>query len=151
MNLDKNIYEILKQPDRVLTVSIPVKMDNGEVKIFTGYRSQYNNALGPYKGGIRYHWNVTLDEVKALSFWMTIKCATVNIPMGGSKGGIIVNPKELSPGELERMSRGYIQKIWREIGSDKDVPAPDVYTNPTIMGWMRDEFEKLIGKKDPGV
>lgn len=151
MNLDKNIYEILKQPDRVLTVSIPVKMDSGEVKIFTGYRSQYNNALGPYKGGIRYHWNVTFDEVKALSFWMMVKCATVNIPMGGGKGGIIVNPKELSPGELERMSRGYIQKIWREIGSDKDVPAPDVYTNPTIMGWMRDEFEKLIGKKDPGV
>lgn len=151
MNLDKNIYEILKSPDRVLTVSIPVKMDNGEVKVFTGYRSQYNNALGPYKGGIRYHHNVSLDEVKALSFWMMIKCATVNIPMGGGKGGIIVNPKELSVGELERMSRGYIQKIYREIGSDKDVPAPDVYTTPQIMGWMRNEFEKLIGRPDPGV
>jgi len=151
MNLDKNIYEILKSPDRVLTVSVPVKMDNGEVKVFTGYRSQYNNALGPYKGGIRYHPNVSLDEVKALSFWMMIKCATVNIPMGGGKGGIIVYPKDLSVGELERMSRGYIRKIYREIGSDKDVPAPDVYTTPQIMGWMRNEYEKLLGHADPGV
>ncbi|MFA4831213.1 MAG: Glu/Leu/Phe/Val dehydrogenase [Patescibacteria group bacterium] len=151
MNLDKNVHEILKQPDRLLTVSIPVKMDNGELKVFTGYRSQYNNALGPYKGGIRYHWNVSIDEVKALSFWMMVKCATVNIPMGGGKGGVIVNPKELSEGELERLSRGYIQKIWPLIGSDKDVPAPDVYTTPQIMAWMRDEFEKIIGRKDPGV
>ena len=132
MNLDKNIHEVLKQPERVLTLAIPVKMDNGETKVFTGYRSQYNNALGPYKGGIRYHWNVSLDEVKALSFWMMVKCAVVNIPMGGGKGGIIVNPKELSVGELERLSREYIRKIWRVIGSDKDVPAPDVYTTPQI-------------------
>jgi glutamate dehydrogenase/leucine dehydrogenase len=151
MNLDKNIHEVLKQPERILTVAIPVKMDSGEVKIFTGYRSQFNNTLGPYKGGIRYHWNVTLDEVKALSFWMMVKCATVNIPMGGGKGGVIVNPKELSEGELERLSRVYIQKIWRDIGSDKDVPAPDVYTTPQIMGWMRDEYEKLVGHSDPGV
>jgi len=151
MNLDKNIYEILKQPDRVLTVSIPVKMDNGEIKVFTGFRSQYNNALGPYKGGIRYHENVSLDEVRALSFWMMVKCATVNIPMGGGKGGVIVDSKKLSIGELERLSRGYIQKIFREIGSDKDVPAPDMYTTPQIMGWMRDEFEKLLGHTDPGV
>ena len=151
MNLDKNIYEILKQPDRVLTVSVPVKMDSGEVKVFTGFRSQYNDALGPYKGGIRYHENVSLDEVKALSFWMMVKCATVNIPMGGGKGGIIVDSKKLSEGELERMSRTYVQKIWRVIGSDKDVPAPDMYTTPKIMGWMRDEFEKLVGHADPGV
>jgi len=151
MNLDNNIHEVLKQPDRVLTVSIPVKMDSGEVKVFTGYRSQFNNTLGPYKGGIRYHWNVTIDEVKALSFWMAIKCATVNIPLGGGKGGIIVNPKEMSEGEVERLSRGYIQKIWRNIGSDKDVPAPDVYTTPQIMAWMRDEYEKLVGHPDPGV
>jgi len=151
MNLDKNVHEILKQPDRVLTVSVPVKMDSGEVKVFTGFRSQYNNALGPYKGGIRYHENVSLDEVRALSFWMTIKCATVNIPMGGGKGGIIVDSKKLSEGELERMSREYIRKIWREIGSDKDVPAPDMYTTPKIMGWMRDEYEKLVGHADPGV
>lgn len=151
MNLDKNIYEILKQPDRVLTVSVPIKMDSGEVKVFSGFRAQYNNALGPYKGGIRYHENVSLDEVRALSFWMMVKCATVNIPMGGGKGGIIVDSKKLSMGELERLSRGYIQKIWREIGSDKDVPAPDMYTTPQIMGWMRDEYEKLVGHADPGV
>lgn len=151
MNLDKNIHEILKSPDRVMTVSVPVKMDNGEVKVFTGFRSQYNDALGPYKGGIRYHENVSLDEVKALSFWMMVKCATVNIPMGGGKGGIIVDSKKLSEGELERMSREYVRKIWREIGSDKDVPAPDMYTTPKIMGWMRDEFEKLVGHSDPGV
>jgi glutamate dehydrogenase/leucine dehydrogenase len=126
-------------------------MDDGVVKVFTGYRSQYNNALGPYKGGIRYHPNVTLDEVKALSFWMAIKCATVNIPLGGGKGGVIVNPKELSEGEIERLSRGYIQKIWRNIGSDKDIPAPDVYTTPQIMAIMRDEYEKLVGHSDPGV
>lgn len=151
MNLDKNIHEILKQPERVIKIAIPVRMDNGDIKIFTGYRSQFNNALGPYKGGIRYHWNVTEDEVKALSFWMMVKCATVNIPMGGGKGGIIVNPKELSEGELEGLSRGYIQKLWRNIGSDKDVPAPDVYTTPQIMGWMRNEYEKLVGHEDPGV
>lgn len=151
MNLDKNIHEILKQPDRVLTVSVPVRMDDGQVKVFTGFRSQYNDALGPYKGGIRYHENVSLDEVKALSFWMMVKCATVNIPMGGGKGGIIVDSKKLSEGELERMSREYVRKIWREIGSDKDVPAPDMYTTPKIMGWMRDEYEKLVGHSDPGV
>ncbi len=151
MSLDKNIHAVLRQPDRILTVSVPVRMDNGEVNVFTGYRSQFNDSLGPYKGGIRYHANVTLDEVKALSFWMMVKCATVNIPMGGGKGGIIVDSKKLSIGELERMSRGYIQKIWREIGSDKDVPAPDMYTTPQIMGWMRDEFEKLLGHADPGV
>ncbi|HLD31507.1 MAG TPA: Glu/Leu/Phe/Val dehydrogenase [Patescibacteria group bacterium] len=151
MNLEKKYWEILKFPDRVMKVSIPVTMDNGETKVFVGYRAQYNNALGPYKGGIRYHWQVTEEEVKALSFWMMIKCATVNIPMGGGKGGIIVNSKELSSGELERLSRGYVQKIWRYLGSDKDVPAPDMYTTPEIMGWMRDEYEKLIGQADPGV
>ncbi|MCX6779861.1 MAG: Glu/Leu/Phe/Val dehydrogenase [Candidatus Magasanikbacteria bacterium] len=151
MNLDKNIHAILQRPDRVLTVSVPVRMDDGEVKVFTGFRSQYNDALGPYKGGIRYHENVSLDEVRALSFWMMIKCATVNIPMGGGKGGIIVDSKKLSEGETERMSREYIRKIWREIGSDKDVPAPDMYTTPKIMGWMRDEYEKLVGHSDPGV
>jgi len=151
MNLDKNVHAILQQPDRILTVSIPVRMDNGEVNVFTGYRSQFNNSLGPYKGGIRYHQNVSIDEVKALSFWMMVKCATVNIPMGGGKGGVIVDSKKLSIGETERLSRAYIQKIWREIGSDKDVPAPDMYTTPQIMGWMRDEFEKLLGHADPGV
>lgn len=151
MNLDSEIHEILKYPERIITVTIPVKMDNGSVKIFTGYRCQHNSALGPYKGGIRYHWNVTMDEVKALSFWMTMKCAVIGNPLGGAKGGIIVNPKELSVGELERLSRGYIQKIWRDVGSDKDIPAPDVYTTPQIMAWMRDEYEKLVGHADPGM
>jgi len=151
MHLDTNIHEILKQPERLITLAIPVTMDDGRIKVFTGYRSQFNNALGPYKGGIRYHWDVSVDEVKALSFWMMVKCATVNIPMGGGKGGVIVNPKELSEGELERLSRGYVRGLWRNIGSDKDVPAPDVYTTPQIMGWMRNEYEKLVGHADPGV
>lgn len=151
IDLDANIHEILKSPDRVVRVSIPVKMDDGNVKIFTGYRSQHNNALGVYKGGIRYHWDVTEDEVKALAFWMMIKCATVNIPLGGGKGGVIVNPKELSDGELERLSRGFMRKMWPVLGSDKDVPAPDVYTNGQIMNWMREEFESIVGYKDPGV
>jgi len=151
MNLDSDIHEILKHPERILTVSIPVKMDDGSVKVFIGYRSQHNSALGPYKGGIRYHWNVSIEEVMALSFWMTMKCAVVANPLGGGKGGIIVNPKELSEGELERLSRGYVQKVWRNIGSDKDIPAPDVYTTPQIMGWMRNEYEKLVGHDDPGV
>lgn len=151
LHLDQGIHEILKQPDRVIKVSIPVRMDDGSIKIFIGYRSQYNSALGPYKGGIRYHSNVTEDEVKALSFWMMAKCATVNIPFGGGKGGIIVNPKELSEGELERLSRGYVRQLWRNLGSDKDVPAPDVYTTPQIMAWMRDEYEKIIGHADSGM
>jgi len=132
-------------------VKISVKMDSGETRTFVGFRSQYNNARGPFKGGIRYHWNVTLDEVKALSFWMMVKCATVNIPMGGAKGGVIVNPKELSQGELERLSRGYINAIWQFIGPNTDVPAPDVYTDPKIMGWMLDEYEKLVGRHASGV
>lgn len=151
LNLDANIHEILKRPDRVIEAAVPVKMDDGRVRVFTAYRSQYNNALGPYKGGIRYHPDVSLDEVKALSFWMMIKCATVNIPMGGGKGGVIVNPKELSQGELMRLSRGYMRKMWPVLGSDKDVPAPDVYTTPQIMAWMRDEYERIVGHADPGV
>ena len=151
IDLDPNLHRVLQFPDRFVTVSIPVKMDDGSTKVFAGYRSQYNNTLGVYKGGIRYHPDVTKDEVKALSFWMAIKCATVNIPLGGGKGGVIVHPKDLSEGELERLSRGYMQKMWPVLGSDKDVPAPDVYTNATIMNWMRDEYEKMVGKKDPGV
>lgn len=151
LKLDSSTHEELKSPKRVLMVSIPVKMDSGETKVFTGFRSQYNDALGPFKGGIRYHWNVSLDEVKALSFWMTMKCAVVGIPLGGGKGGIIVNPKELSEGELERLSRGYIQSLYKYIGPTQDVPAPDVYTTPQIMGWMLDEYEKLVGEHAPGV
>src|SRR3989344_2893658 len=151
LNLPVSIHDQLKQPQRLLTVSVPVKMDDGLLKVFTAYSSQYNNARGPFKGGIRYHWNVTEDEVKALSFWMTMKCATVGIPLGGGKGGVIVNPKELSKGELERLSRGYIQSIYKYLGPTEDVPAQDVYTTPEIMGWMLDEYEKLVGSHAPGM
>lgn len=151
MKLDPAHKAQLSAPKRLLTVSIPVKMDTGEIKVFTGYRSQYNDALGPFKGGIRYHWNVSEDEVKALSFWMTMKCAVAGLPLGGGKGGIIVNPKELSEGELERLSRGYIRALYKYIGPTQDVPAPDVYTNGQIMSWMLDEYEKLIGEKAPGM
>ncbi|MFB6226530.1 MAG: Glu/Leu/Phe/Val dehydrogenase [Candidatus Paceibacteria bacterium] len=151
MELDENILKILKHPDRVIEVNIPIKRDSGEVEVFKGFRSQYNNALGPYKGGIRFHPGVNQQEVQALSFWMMIKCAVVNIPLGGGKGGVIVNPKELSEQETERLSRGYIQKIWQVIGPEKDIPAPDVYTNSKIMNWMRDEYEQQAGKTAPGV
>lgn len=150
-NADVNIVEQLKNPDRYIEVSIPVKMDDGSQRIFSGFRSQHNNARGPYKGGIRYHQDVNLDEVRALSFWMTFKNAVVNVPFGGGKGGIIVNPKELSEGELERLSRGYMKQMFRNFGPLIDVPAPDVNTNGQIMAWMRDEFEKQTGTTAPGV
>ncbi len=150
-NLDPNKVEQLKHPDRYVEVSIPVVMDSGEQKIFTGFRSQHNSARGPYKGGIRYHQDVNLDEVRALSFWMTFKNAVIDVPFGGGKGGIIVNPKELSEGELERLSRGYMKQMWRNFGPLVDVPAPDVNTNGQIMMWMRDEFEKQTGTTAPGV
>lgn len=146
MNLDPNILVQLKEPERVLMVSIPVKMDDGTVKVFTGYRAQYNTARGPAKGGVRYHPDVTLDEMKALSAWMTWKCAVAGIPYGGSKGGVTCNPKELSEGELERLSRRYIYEISSIIGPKKDIPAPDVYTTPKIMGWYIDTYNKLTGE-----
>ena len=146
MNLDPNILAQLRKPERVLMVSIPVKMDNGAVKVFTGFRSQYNTARGPAKGGVRYHPDVSLDEVKALSAWMTWKCAVAGIPYGGSKGGVTCNPKELSEGELERLSRRYIYEISSIIGPKKDIPAPDVYTTPKIMGWYIDTYNKLTGE-----
>jgi len=146
MNLDSNILVQIKKPERVLMVSIPVKMDNGAVKVFTGFRSQYNTARGPAKGGVRYHPDVSLDEVKALSAWMTWKCAVVGIPYGGAKGGVICNPKEMSDGELERLSRRYIYEISSIIGPKKDIPAPDVYTTPKIMGWYVDTYNKLTGE-----
>ena len=148
-NLDANKIEILKHPDRYIEVSIPVLLDNGEQKIFTGFRSQHNNVRGPYKGGIRFHPEVNLDEVRALSFWMTFKNAVVNVPFGGAKGGVIVNPKELSETELEKLSRGYVQKMYPLLGPEFDVPAPDVNTNGKIMAWMLDEYEKITGKKAP--
>ena len=138
---------LLSQPQRILNVTIPVVMDDKSIKIFQGYRVQFNNAAGPYKGGIRYHPQVSLDEVKALSFWMTIKCSVADLPLGGGKGGIIVDPKALSTGELERLSRGYARAIADCIGPDKDVPAPDVNTNGVIMGWMLDEYIKIFNSQ----
>lgn len=143
MQLDPNVEEILSTPHRILEVSVPVKMDNGSMKVFKGFRVQHNNARGPYKGGIRFHPEVDMEEVKALATWMTMKCSVVGIPLGGGKGGVIVDPRELSEGELERLSRSYIRAIAPAVGPKKDVPAPDVYTNPQIMAWMTDEFSKL--------
>ena len=151
INLESDTRAILSAPRRLLEVSIPVVMDDGKVHVFTGFRSQFNDALGPFKGGIRYHQNVTREEVKALSFWMMMKCAVVGIPLGGGKGGVIVNPKELSERELEQLSRGYIRAIYKYIGPTQDIPAPDVYTNAQIMAWMMDEYERLSGEHAPGM
>jgi glutamate dehydrogenase len=151
MDLDKDIIEVLKEPEKIMTVNIPIPADKGGIKVFRGYRSQHSHALGPTKGGIRFHENVTLDEVKALSMWMTWKCAVVNLPYGGGKGGITVNPKELSNHELEHLSRGYIRALGRFIGPEIDIPAPDVNTTPKIMAWMMDEYEKMVGYHAPGI
>ncbi len=147
--LEPDLRELLANPHRVLMVKIPVLMDSGELKMFTGYRSQHNNALGAYKGGIRFHPNVSESEVKALSMWMSWKCAAVDLPLGGGKGGIIVDPKNLSTSELEKLSRGYVGAIYEIIGEDRDVPAPDVNTDGRIMQWMLAEYESLLGKKSP--
>jgi len=151
LNLEPGIHAILREPMRELQVSIPVKMDDGQTKVFKGFRVQHNNSRGPCKGGIRFHPEETIHVVKALAAWMTWKCAVVDIPLGGGKGGVICDPKEMSTSELERLSRGYIDAIWEFIGPDKDIPAPDVYTNPQIMGWMMDEYSKLRGCCMPGV
>lgn len=151
LGIPRSAIEILKRPKRVLTVHFPVKMDDGTVRVFEGYRSQHNDAIGPVKGGIRFHPNVTLDEVKALSMWMTFKCGVVGLPYGGGKGGVVVDPRELSEGELERLSRAYIEAIAPIVGPDKDIPAPDVYTNSQIMGWMMDTYSRLQGAFTPGV
>jgi glutamate dehydrogenase len=145
MQLDPAVYEILKQPQKILEVAIPVKMDDGSVKVFTGYRSIHNDAVGPTKGGIRFHPGVNKDEVAALSIWMTFKCCVTGVPYGGGKGGVIVDPSALSAGELERLARGYIQGIYRIMGEKLDIPAPDVGTDGRIMGWMIDEYNKLVG------
>jgi glutamate dehydrogenase (NAD(P)+) len=145
VGLDKGMHDILAQPKRILTVSIPTRMDNNEIHVFTGFRSQHNDALGPYKGGIRYHPQVSIDEVKALSMWMTWKCAIVNIPYGGGKGGIICNPKQMSKGELERMTRRYAYAIADIIGPRTDIPAPDVYTGGKEMSWIMDTYSALKG------
>ena len=151
ISLDPGIHQILKHPKRSLTVSIPIRMDDGNIKVFTGFRIQHNINRGPAKGGIRYHPNVTLDEVKALAMWMTWKCAVVGIPYGGAKGGIICDPKKLSLGEIERLTRRYISEIISIIGPEMDIPAPDVNTNPQIMGWIMDTYSMNKGYSVPGV
>jgi glutamate dehydrogenase (NADP+) len=149
--IDEEALEKLRHPKGVLEVSIPVRMDDGSLRIFTGYRVRYDDTRGPTKGGVRYHPDVTLGEVKALAFWMTCKCAVVGIPFGGAKGGVIVNPKDLSRMELERLSRGFIEQIADFIGPEIDILAPDVYTNAMIMGWMMDEYSKITRRRLPGV
>ncbi len=151
MGLDSAMHELLRWPLRELHVTLPVKMDDGTTEIFHGFRVQYNDARGPTKGGIRYHPDETIDTVRALAAWMTWKCAVVDIPLGGGKGGIICNPKEMSQGELERLSRAYIRQVGRIIGEEVDVPAPDVYTTPQIMAWMMDEYSFMRGYNVPGV
>ena len=151
MNIGHDELEILRKPDRVIEVSLPVLMDNGKIKVFTGYRVQYNNILGPYKGGMRFHPKVNLDEVKSLAFWMTIKCSLAGIPYGGGKGGAAVDVKSLSKGELERLTRAYARGLADFIGPNIDIPAPDVYTNPQIMAWLMDEYSHIKGQNIPAV
>ena len=151
LNADPAVYEILKNPQRVLEVSFPVKMDNGDIKTFIGYRSQHNNAVGPYKGGLRFHPGVTRDEVKALSTWMTFKCSVAGIPYGGGKGGMAIDPKEYSKGELERISKGFAKAISPVIGEKVDIPAPDVNTNGQIMSWMVEAYEEKVGRSAKGI
>jgi len=151
MKLDPSIHEVLRAPARLLEVSIPVRMDDGSFKAFTGYRCQYNEARGPTKGGIRYHPDVTRDEVTALAAWMTWKTAVMNLPYGGAKGGVVCNPKELSAGELERLTRRFTAEIISFIGPERDIPAPDVYTNPQVMAWIMDTYSMYKGYSVPGV
>src|SRR5437879_5049417 len=151
LKLDPGLRQVLRTPKRVLEVSIPTKMDNGQLKVFTGYRVQHNIARGPSKGGIRYHPNVTVDEVKALAAWMTWKTATVNIPYGGGKGGVICDPKRMSKSELERMTRRFASEILPIIGPERDVPAPDVYTDAQTMAWIMDTYSMTIGYSALGV
>jgi len=151
LKLSPEITEMLKNPMRELHVSLPVRMDNGKIKVFQGFRVQFNDARGPNKGGIRFHPEETIDTVRALSAWMTWKCAVVDIPLGGAKGGVICNPKEMSNTELERLSRAYMRAIAPYVGPEKDVPAPDVYTNGQTMSWMMDEYSVICGKPQFGV
>ena len=150
-SIDKEALQRLKYTKAIIEVSIPVRMDNGSLKVFKGYRVRHDDTRGPTKGGLRFHPNVCLDEVKALAFWMTFKCAVMGLPFGGAKGGVIVDPKHLSRLELERLSRGFIEQIADFIGPDTDIPAPDVYTNAMIMGWMMDEYSKITRRYSPAV
>jgi glutamate dehydrogenase (NAD(P)+) len=151
LNLDPQVAEMLRWPTREYTFQIPVKMDDGGIRVFTGFRVQHNDARGPSKGGLRFHPNETIDTVRALAMWMTWKCAVADIPLGGGKGGVPVDPATLSMSEKERLCRGWVGQMWRNIGPRQDVPAPDVGTNPQMMGWMMDEYSRLVGQYTPGV
>lgn len=151
LELDPATHALLREPKRQLNVRIPVRMDDGTVKVFEGFRVQYNDARGPCKGGIRWHPEETFDTVRALAAWMTWKTAVVDIPLGGGKGGVVCDPKRMSPGEKERLARGYIRQVAQFIGPEVDVPAPDVYTDPQIMAWMSDEYDVIAGRHQPGV
>jgi glutamate dehydrogenase (NAD(P)+) len=151
LGLDPGMHAFLREPLRELHVTLPVRMDDGSLEVFKGFRVQYNDARGPAKGGLRFHPEETIDTVRALAAWMTWKTAVVDIPLGGGKGGIVCNPKEMSQAELERLSRAYIRQVGRILGPKADVPAPDVYTNPQIMAWMMDEYSALEGHGEPGV
>ena len=150
LELDHATHQMLRQPQRELHVSLPVRMDDGSTRVFSGYRVQYNDARGPAKGGLRFHPDETIDTVRALAAWMTWKTAVVDVPLGGGKGGVVCNPKELSQSELERLSRVYVRQVGRIIGPSKDVPAPDVYTNPQVMAWMMDELSAMRGYNEFG-
>jgi glutamate dehydrogenase (NAD(P)+) len=151
LQLDPDMHAFLREPMREFHFTIPVRMDDGSTRTFRGYRVQYNDARGPAKGGLRFHPDETIDTVRALAAWMTWKTSVIDIPLGGAKGGVVCDPRELSRGELERLSRGYMRNIARYVGLTKDVPAPDVYTTPQIMAWMMDEYEVLVGHREPGV
>ena len=150
LGYDEGMFELLKEPLRMLEVRIPIKMDDGSVKVFTGFRAQHNDAVGPTKGGVRFHPMVTEDEVKALSMWMTLKCGIVDLPYGGGKGGIICDPRQMSMNEIEKLSRGYVRAISQFVGPTKDIPAPDVFTNSQIMAWMMDEYSRIDEFNSPG-
>ncbi|WP_342505813.1 Glu/Leu/Phe/Val dehydrogenase [Sporosarcina sp. FSL K6-2383] len=150
LGYDEGMYELLKEPLRMVEVRIPIRMDDGKIKVFTGYRGQHNDAVGPTKGGVRYHPEVTAEEVKALSMWMTLKAGIVDLPYGGGKGAIICDPREMSMGELERLSRGYVRALSQVMGPNKDIPAPDVFTNAQIMAWMMDEYSRIDEFNSPG-
>jgi glutamate dehydrogenase (NAD(P)+) len=151
LGLDEATTDMLRWPQRELVVTIPVRMDNGAVEVFKGYRVQYNNARGPTKGGLRWHPEETIDTVRALAAWMTWKTALLDLPLGGGKGGITCDPKSLSDAEKQRLARGYVRAVGHHLGVHRDVPAPDVYTTPQIMAWMMDEYEVMIGESHPGV
>lgn len=150
LGYSEEVFELMKEPMRLLTVRIPVRMDDDSIKIFTGYRAQHNDAVGPTKGGVRFHPNVSEKEVKALSIWMSLKAGIVDLPYGGGKGGIICDPREMSFRELERLSRGYVRAISQIVGPTKDIPAPDVFTNSQIMAWMMDEYSRIREFDSPG-